>query len=154
MAHYTGRIGVTMAVSWAFDVFIVICLTGQPEDAKSAGAFMLLFAAIGVGILAFIARSPLIAQVPAALAIGTIGFLLWNWPVPRYPLSAIAALGGGGVLLGLAVNLGLFAKTASRPVLALIILVFVARPLAARPPFGRHAALGPFVLAIPVAIAL
>ena len=70
----------------------------------------------------------------------------------------MAALGGGGVLLGLAVNLGLFAEAASQPALALIILVFVAPPLAARLPLGPHAALGPFVLAIvaaiPAAIAL
>lgn len=152
MLNYTGEIGVTMAVSWAFGAFIIIRLTGQPEEGKSAPAFMLLFAAIGVGILAFIARSPLIAQLAAALATGTIGYLFWNWPVARYPLSAMGALGGGGVLLGLAVNLGLFAEINSRPALALIILVFLAPPLAARLPFGRSPALGPFVLAIIAAI--
>lgn len=152
MLNYSGEIGVTIAASWAFGAFIVIRLTGQPEEAKSADAFMLLFAAIGVGILAFLARSPLIAQLAAALATATIGFLLWNWPVARYPLSAMGALGGGGVLLGLAVNLGLFAETVSRPALALIILVFVAPPLAVRLPLGRHPARGPFVLAIVAAI--
>jgi hypothetical protein len=152
MLNYTGDIGVTMAASWALGAFVVIRLTGQPEEAKSAPALMLLFATIGVGILAFIARSPLIAQLAAALATGTIGFLLWNWPVARYPLGAMGALGGGGVLLGLALNLGLFAETASRPALALITLVFVAPPLAARLPLGRHGAFGPIVLALVAAI--
>ena len=71
----------------------------------------------------------------------------------------MGALGGGGVLLGLAVNLGLFAESASRPALALLILVFVAPPLAQRLPLGRHGAFGPMVLlgivaAIPIAIAV
>ena len=152
MTHYTGEIGVTLAVSWAFGAFIVIRLTGQPEEGKSAPAFMLLFAAIGVGILAFLGHSPLVAQLAAALAMASAGFLLWNWPTARYPLSAMGALGGGGVLLGLAVNLGLFAEAASRPALAVLILVFVAPPLALRLPLGRHAALGPLVLAIVAAI--
>jgi hypothetical protein len=150
--NYTGQVGVTMAVSWAFGAFIMIRLTGQPEESKSAPAFMLLFATIGVGILAVIAHSPMIAQLAAALATGTIGFLLWNWPVVRYPLGAMGALGGGGVLLGLAVNLGLFAESVSRPALAVLILVFVAPPLAARLPLGRHPVLGPMVLAIVAAI--
>jgi hypothetical protein len=64
----------------------------------------------------------------------------------------MGALGGGGVLLGLAVNLGLFAEAASRPALVVLILVFVAPPLALRLPLGRHAALGPLVLAIVAAI--
>ena len=154
MLDYSSEIGVTMAVSWAFGTLIIIRLTGQPEEAKSAPALMLLFAAIGLGILALLGGSAGIAQLAAGLASAVAGYLLWNWPRARYPLSAMGALGGGGVLLGLAVNLGLFAESASRPALALLILVFVAPPLAQRLPLGRHGAFGPMVLGIVAAIAI
>ena len=108
MLDYSSEIGITVAVSWACGAFIIIRLTGQPEESKSAPALMLLFAAIGLGILALLGGSAGIAQLAAALA--------------------------------------------------LLILVFVAPPLAQRLPLGRHGAFGPMVLgivaAIPIAIAV
>ncbi|MDP6843158.1 MAG: hypothetical protein QGH73_15920 [Rhodospirillales bacterium] len=136
--------------------FIIIRLTGEPE-VKSTPAIMLLFAAIGVSIVALLGASASIAQLAGTLAAAIGGFLLWNWPWARYPLGAAGVLGGGGVLLSLVLTLGLFSEDVSRPALGLLILIFLAPPLAARLPLGRHAVLGPVVLgivaAIPVAIA-
>lgn len=113
---------------------------------------MLLFAAIGVSIVALLGASASIAQLAGTLAAAIGGFLLWNWPWARYPLGAAGVLGGGGVLLSLVLTLGLFSEDVSRPALGLLILIFLAPPLAARLPLGRYAVFGPIVLGIVAAI--
>ena len=114
-------------------------------------AVKLLIAALGTGVIAELSGSSAsIAQLAFALATALGGFMLWNWPVHRYPHGAALLLGVGGALAGIVFWLVLFTKTNPIP-LAILLLVFFADLAANRVrsgdgPVGR--ALKPIVLGI------
>lgn len=95
------------------------------RGSETTAPVMLLVAALGLAGVAAQSASISIAQLVGALAAALGGFLLWNWPVARYPFGWAGLLGGAGGLLALATQTTLF--TAASPVaLGLLALVFLA----------------------------
>ncbi|MSO71308.1 MAG: hypothetical protein EXQ88_04765 [Alphaproteobacteria bacterium] len=95
------------------------------SDGVAASAAALVVAAASTAALAFHAGSGALAQLAGALAAATGGFALWNWPRPRHEFSAVAVLGGGGVLVAIATQLALF-EDSSRAALAIVFLALLA----------------------------
>jgi hypothetical protein len=81
--------------------------------------------ALGVAAVCLLGGSAATAHLAFALAAATVGFMLWNWPVTRYPFGFSALFAGAGSLPLLAGHALLYAR-ASAPALALILLVFLA----------------------------
>lgn len=144
---------VTAAILWLAGAFVLERLNGAgASGAKSA--VMLLAASIGASGVAFIGASASLAQLFGALAAATGGFLLWNWPVPRHPLSGAGLLGGGGAFVALLAATVLFTE-ASRLALVGILLVFLVPTLVSRSPLGglgERPAAGPVVVGLASAI--
>ena len=128
-------------------------VAGRPDRPVDGGA-VLLVAAIGLSASAFFGFTISTAQLAGATAAALGGFLLWNWPKPRFLL-------GGGVLLpviamlaAVATQLALFTKVEAYALIPLA-LVFFADIATRRLQLGSGAiatALRPIVLAIVAAI--
>ncbi len=84
----------------------------------------LFIAALATGVIAELSGSSAsIAQLAFALATALAGFMLWNWPVHRYPHGAVLLLGAGTALAGIIFWLALFTDTNPIP-LGILVLVF------------------------------
>jgi hypothetical protein len=83
----------------------------------------LLVAALGLGAVALFGRSASLAQLAFGLATALGGFMLWNWPVARYPFGAALLLGAGGALVATGYVLALYTET-SLISLAILLLCF------------------------------
>ncbi|MGD9537036.1 MAG: hypothetical protein AB7P52_04700 [Alphaproteobacteria bacterium] len=109
----------------------------------------LLIAALGLGVIALFGRSASLAQLSFGLATALGGFMLWNWPVARYPFGAALLLGAGGALAATAYVLALYSET-SLIAMAILLLCFFTEFAAKRVklPAGKLGeALRPIVLA-------
>jgi UDP-N-acetylmuramyl pentapeptide phosphotransferase/UDP-N-acetylglucosamine-1-phosphate transferase len=108
----------------------------------------LLIAALGAGVIATLEDLDAHARLCFALATALGGFMLWNWPIERYPFGAALLLGGVGALAALGYALVL--ETAASPyALAMLLPCFFADIVSKRVklPAGRLGeALRPFVL--------
>ena len=130
----------------------VLILGHRLERSRSAGiepAIKLLVAALGLGVIALFGRSASQAQLAFGLATALGGFMLWNWPVNRYPFGATLLLGAGGALAGMAIVLALYSET-SPAALAILLLCCFADVAAKRvklPASKLGEALRPIVLA-------
>ncbi|MBI3706204.1 MAG: hypothetical protein HY246_00705 [Proteobacteria bacterium] len=134
---------------WLADVLILARLH-RCRDRRQAPAVMLLLACLGAGAVAFIGASLSLAQLAFGLAAATGGFLLWNWPVHRYPLGAAGRYAGAGALLVLVDVMVLFSEI-PKLALSLLILVFFCDRVAARLAAGQSAfgrAMAPVVLGV------
>jgi UDP-N-acetylmuramyl pentapeptide phosphotransferase/UDP-N-acetylglucosamine-1-phosphate transferase len=96
---------------------------------------MFLVTAASLGGIAVIAGSLSIAELCFALAAALAGFMLWNWPRPRYPFGAAGLLGAGAPVLALAL-LTLLLTDVSPWSLTPLVLIFVADDLSRRLPAG------------------
>jgi len=147
---------VTLGALWLAGIFIFERLFSSTGKISADAAVCSLAAAIGASLVSLVGASGSIAQLFAAAAAATGGFLLWNWPKARYPFGLRALLSGGGALFALAVNLILLTD-ASRLAAAFLLLVFVAPNMARRIPVKEGSALAPVGIGIvavaPVAIA-
>ncbi|NQV56547.1 MAG: hypothetical protein HQ503_11870 [Rhodospirillales bacterium] len=151
LVSLSGESVIAIAVCWAAGVFVMARLDGKTTS-QSTPTILLLSAAIGLAAVAFFGSNASVAQLAGTLAAATGGFLLWNWPVARYPLGSAGLLGGAGALLSLGFILVLFSEDTSRAALALILLIFLGPLLAARLPFGRHQKFGPVMLGLVSAV--
>jgi len=97
------------------------------EGGLQAG-LMLLAAALGLGAIALTASSASLAQAAFALAAALGGFLLWNWPVPRFPAGAALLLGGLAALAGLLAQAALFTRGQPAVLLPLLLVAFADLP--------------------------
>jgi hypothetical protein len=98
------------------------------QERLSAGlvpSIMTFSAALGIGGVSVIGGAVAAGQMAFALAAATFGFMLWNWPVVRYPFGLSALFAGAGALPLLAGHSLLYAD-ANPAALALILLVFLA----------------------------
>jgi hypothetical protein len=110
------------------------------EAAGGRGAnplVLLLVASVGLAGVAYVGASVSLAQLAGGIAAAAGGFLLWNWPVPRWRFGAMGVLAGGGAFVAVAASLALLLTEPPYLSLALLLLVFLAEPVAARLPFGR-----------------
>lgn len=113
---------------------VILRVTDRPGHDTSA-PIMFLVTASSLGGIAFFEGSLSIAELGFALAAALGGFMLWNWPQPRYPFGAAGLLGGGMAVLALAF-LAVLLTDASPWTLAPLILIFFADSLSRRLPAG------------------
>jgi hypothetical protein len=141
---------------------VAILLRVHRQRDGLAPSLMVFSAGLGLGGVALLAAAVSLAQLAFALAAAAAGFMLWNWPVVRYPFGNSALLAGAGSLPLLGAEA--FLHTRASPVaLAVILLVFfadaLARPMAVRggrargPLYLTMLCLVPAVLAIGLAYA-
>lgn len=104
-------------------------------------------AALGASLIAEMGSSILISQLLMALAAAAGGFILWNWPRNRFMFGDAGLFGGTAAFLALTTVLVLFSH-ASKPALAILVLVFYADRLTSRSRFGSRFAGGPVQLGI------
>ena len=102
----------------------------------TSAPIMFLITAASLGGIAFLAGSLSLAELGFALAAAFGGFLLWNWPWPRYPFAAAGLLGGGVAVLGLAF-LVLLLTDVSPWALTPLALIFFSDALSRRLPAGK-----------------
>ena len=103
-------------------VVVLLRLTRSEGSAVTAPVHLAV-AAAGVAAVAWYAGTYFAVQVGTALAAATLGFLVWNWPVYRYPPGAALLLGIGMPALALAAQLLLY-DGAPWGALAVLLLVF------------------------------
>lgn len=119
-----------------------------PEATESGVKLMIASAALAV--VAVIGASASFAQLAGVLAAATAGYLVWNWPVPRFPFAAAAVLGGGVTFVTLCAAAAVFTN-APTPALAMLVPIFFADLAAARMQTGRprvDQALRPVLVAV------
>jgi hypothetical protein len=114
---------------------------------------MLLFAAAGLGILATVGAAASVGQAAGALAAAVAGFVLWNWPVARFPVQAGLLLPALAGLAALFTQALLFTRTDAAALAPLALLAGLG-PLARRLPAAGAAgrALAPVWLALAGAV--
>jgi len=95
---------------------------------------MLLVACLALAPVAFFGAAASVAQLAGALAAATGGYLLWNWPVVRFPFGAIGTYGAGAALTAMVSVLALYTTRTSLLALALVLPVFFADSVARRVP--------------------
>ncbi len=113
---------------------IIQRVTSRPAHDTTA-PLMFLVAAASLGGIAFVEGSLSIAELGFALAAALGGFMVWNWPQPRYPFGAAGLLGGGMVVLALAL-LTLLLTDVTSWTLTPLVLIFFADTLSRRLPAG------------------
>jgi hypothetical protein len=128
-------------------------LAGRPGEPVEGGA-ALLVTAIALAVSALIANTASSAQLGGATAAALGGFLLWNWPKPRFLLGGGVLLPVMALLAAMAAQMALFTKIEAYALLPLA-LVFVADLAARRLPWGAGAmakALRPVVVGLIAAL--
>lgn len=81
---------------------IVFVRLDQEQDSGQNAPVILLWAAVTLAAMATIYGLPKSGEVAAAVAAATLGYLLWNIPVNRFPMGHSAILPAGTVILSLA----------------------------------------------------
>jgi hypothetical protein len=150
---------ITTALLWFGGFLVFARLEGARDDGINAPV-MLLVAAIGVAGLALIGDAPDLSRVGLMLAAGIGGFLICNWPVPRYPFGNALLFAAGTAVLALATQTALYTEAAPIALLILLPVFFTDAPMS-RAGLGNGIfarALAPLFLAtaamVPVLVAL
>jgi hypothetical protein len=128
-------------------------LAGRPDKPVEGGA-VLLVAAIALALCALLGNTISSAQLGGATAAALGGFLLWNWPGPRFALGGGVLLPAMALLAAMTAQIALFTRIEPYALLPLA-LVFVADLAARRLSLGtgRMArALQPIVLGLIAAL--
>jgi hypothetical protein len=143
-----------LAGAFVFDRLLAFRATGIVAPT------MVLVAGIGMSGITFLGHAASLSQLAAAVAAGTGGFLLLNWPRQRYPFSTATLFGAGTALFAVAAASVLFTQ-ANVLALAILLAIFAAGSVRAwlsvdRPIWGPIAfgiiALIPVLLAIVIVI--
>lgn len=123
-----------LAATCLAGLIVTLRVAKRPAGDRTA-PIMFLVAAASLGGIAVIAGSLSIAELCFALTAALAGFMLWNWPRPRYPFGAAGLLGAGVPVLALAL-LTLLLTDVSPWSLTPLVLIFVADDLSRRLPAG------------------
>ena len=107
---------------FAAAVIVLLRLTRTEGSALTAPVHLAV-ASAGLAAVALYAGTFFAVQVGTALAAATVGFLVWNWPVYRYPPGGALLLAIGMPALALAAQLLLY-DGAPWGALAVLLLVF------------------------------
>jgi len=128
-----------------------------PGPAAPVAPVALIAASIGAAAVAFAGQTSSLSQSYGALAAAAGGYVLWNWPAPRYRFDAAGVLGAGGAFLALTTIMFRFSET-NKWALAVVLLVFLCPAIVRMTPVAKSDAWAPVVTgitsAIPVAIAV
>jgi hypothetical protein len=92
-----------------------------------AAPVMMTMVAIGLGGVALIGNEPVVLLIALATAASVSGFVVWNWPVRRLPVSGPLLLASGAALSGAAGQLAYFSPAPSWPLLLLLPIFFADR---------------------------
>lgn len=130
-SHYS--LGLLTAICLA-GLTVVLRVANRPTRDTSA-PIMFLIAAASLGGIAFLAGSLSIAELGFALAAAFGGFMVWNWPQPRYHFGAAGLLGGGMAVFALAFLVVLLTDV-SPWVLTPLLIIFFTDSLSRRLPAG------------------
>ena len=112
---------VTVAMFAAMAIATVRVSRGR--GSAMTAPIQLAVAAIGLGVLAWVGGSGLLAQISAAVAFAVSGFLIWNWPVFRFPPGAALVMGAAVPLAAIGGALTL-SGTVGGGALAILVLIF------------------------------
>ncbi len=140
---------ITFALVWMGSAMALVrlhAIRGRASDAT----VVLFAAALGLAAISLLGRTASYAQLGGALAAAAGGFLLWNWPVARFPFGAAAVLGAGGAFAAMGTNV-IFYTQSSLFAMACLLPVFFVGVVADRLPIPRGSsgqALRPVVLAV------
>ncbi len=150
ITNLTFETGVTLGLLFVAAVFMLDRLANWGTRPSHASV-VLLVASIGASFIAFIGASGSLSQSYAILAASAGGFLLCNWPKPRFTFGTAALMAGGGAFLGLATSIVLFSEVHLIS-FALLLLVFLAPAGAQKLPWQHSPALGPIMVGVVGAI--
>ena len=147
---------VSLALIDLAGIVVLWRLYDEPGPAPNAPV-AIISASIGAAIVALIGHSSSISQFYGALAAATGGYVLWNWPSPRYTFGAAGVLGGGGAFLALTTIMFQFTET-NKLALVFVLPVFLCPALARASRYGGGDASAPMATAaisvVPVALAV
>ncbi len=121
--------------------------TSGPQAVDAA--VKLMIACIALSLVSIFGASASLGQLAGALAAATAGFLVWNWPAPRFPFAAAAVLGGGLTFVALTGVVAVFSN-APKPALVMLLPIFFADLALSRMPKprrGMNQAIRPILLA-------
>ena len=150
ITNLTFETSVTLGLLFVAAVYILDRLASCGSRPSHASV-VLMTAAIGASFIAFIGASGSLSQSYALLAASAGGFLLCNWPKPRFSFGTAALMAGGGAFLALATSIVLFSEVHLIS-FALLLLVFLAPVVAQKLPWHHSPALGPVMVGIVGAI--
>jgi hypothetical protein len=140
---------------WLAGIFILLQLF-RNRGPTPESSIIVLVAVSGASLVALFGASGSVGQQFGVVAAAMGGFILWNWPTPRFSFGALGAVGIGGTLMALATQTVLFTD-ASKIALAIILVVFLTPLLTDRFRFAERPALRVvvfgFVAAIPAILA-
>ncbi len=137
-------------ILWLAGIFVSLQLF-RNRGPTPESSIVVLVAAIGASLVALFGASGSVSQQFGVVAAAIGGFILWNWPTPRFSFGALGAVGVGGMLTALATQTVLFTD-ASKTALAITLFVFLTPLLADRFPFAERPALVTATLGIVAAI--
>lgn len=128
--------------------FALTRLFASGPQATDAGV-KLMIACVALALVSVFGASASLGQLAGALAAATAGFLVWIWPVARFPFAACAVLGGGLTFVALTGIVAVYTD-APKPALAMLLPIFFADLALARLPRtqrGMNQAIRPILFA-------
>lgn len=132
--------GLTLGLLFVAAIFMFDRLANSGARTSNASV-VLLVACLGASALALIGASGSLSQKYAILAASAGGFLLCNWPTPRFNFGTVALMAGGGAFLALTTSVVLFSEIHLYS-FALIVLVFLAPIGAQKLPWYQSSEIG------------
>src|SRR4051812_6865797 len=137
---------VRLVLLWLAGAFMFDRLLVLP--AGDIGApIMLVVAALGTSVVAFLGYAESLSQLGAALAAGAGAFLLWKWPKRRFLFATGAVLSAATALFAVATTIVLFTRS-SVLATAILLTVFLAASVRNRIPLAGRPVVGPVVLGL------
>lgn len=134
---------ITITLLYAASVVALVGLQ-KPSGPSSNGPVMLMAASVGAAIITFVGAAASAGQLFGIIAAASGGFLLWNWPTPRFRFDGAGVLGAGGGFVAIATTSILFTD-ANQLAMAFLVLVFLTSRVSTITKFGTRPALGPIV---------
>ena len=141
---------ISLGIVWIAGIFVCAMLF-RDRGPRPNSAILLLVSAVGAALITLFGASGSVGQMYGILAAATGGFLLWNWPVPRFPFAGLGTIGGGGILIALATQTVLFTN-ASKIAMGILLLVFISPLVLSRWQMAGRPVVGPIVLGVTAAI--
>ncbi len=106
---------------------IVFVRLDQEQDTGQNAPVIVLWAAATLAGMASIYGLPQSGEIITAVAAATLGYLLWNIPVNRFPMGHGAILPAGSVILAISAALLVVRRGADLALLCLVALFFANR---------------------------
>ncbi len=140
---FGGRVTTFDLLEWGYLVLLVVLSAVaywrcEQNPRSIEGSLNLLLVSLGLGAVVLIGASAMLAQVTFALAAALGGFLLLNWPRPRFPFAAAGQFATVTALAAVGAQ-ALFYTQSSGIALALLVSLLFADVLVRRVPLLNRA---------------